>query len=170
MHTKTKVTIKTIVYDGETCYKVIISNCRYPEYFITCKEGFKLLTLFNFRLSGGDNVGYTRLYLRSGSSLRAGQYRVHNLLVINTDKSKVVDHINRNKRDNRISNLRLVSHRVNIKNSSGSAVNKYISWSNHANSYRLVIEGIHLGYFKSLPEALTYRDSYLASINHPYTP
>ena len=40
-------------------------------------------------------------------------------------KGLVVDHINRDKSDNSLDNLRLVSHQFNLLNNSGSGVHRY---------------------------------------------
>jgi len=43
--------------------------------------------------------------------------RMHNLILGNSDKYIVIDHINRNKLDNRKENLRFVNRSENLKNS-----------------------------------------------------
>lgn len=68
-----------------------------------------------------------------------------------------IDHINGNRKDNRIANLRDVSQQLNAQNETASRSNntsgfKGVSWSRHANSWcaGITLDGKrkHLGYFK----------------------
>lgn len=82
------------------------------------------------------------------------------------DKTLVLDHINHNSLDNRLSNLRLVTqaqnqaNRRNKKNSTSSY--KGVSWSSQKNKWKAQIKlngkVKHLGYFSSEKEAAIVYD------------
>lgn len=65
-----------------------------------------------------DNNGYYYINLSKDSKIKP--YRVHVLLystfVSEIPKGYVIDHINRNKSDNRLENLRMVSYNINSLN------------------------------------------------------
>jgi len=77
--------------------------------------------------------------------------------LLNFPKDKNVDHINRNRLDNRKENLRLATVSQNGINSDKrkdktSSIYKGVSWSKHANMWKARInfnkKEFHLGYFK----------------------
>ena len=98
-------------------------------------------------------------------------YRFHRLLAIafipNPENKPEIDHINRNKLDNRIENLRWVSHAENQQNQSIHCNNKlriqYISKDNKVGfHFQITRNGIkHQKWFKTLEEAEAYKNEYL---------
>ncbi len=76
-----------------------------------------------------------------------------------------IDHINRNRSDNRIANLRDVSHKQNQQNKSKQSNNKSgypgVSWYKRYSKWRARIRHnqklIHLGYFDDLEDAVAAR-------------
>ena len=85
-------------------------------------------------------------------------------LIVNCPDDLVVDHINHNRLDNRISNLRICTRQENCMNS-GKRYNSSgvtgVTWAQNRNRWhaRIVINGKqkHLGYFKTKEEAIEAR-------------
>ena len=83
-----------------------------------------------------------------------------------------VDHINRDKLDNRWSNLRPVSHTLNQRNHGGHQTNTSgvngVCWHKHRNKWQAHIwvdgKNKHLGYFDCIEEAAAARKQ--AEIRH----
>lgn len=110
--------------------------------------------------SNGD--GYLRLWLQSRLYLAHRLAWLHTYGVWPKDQ---IDHINRNRSDNRIANLREVSNKQNQQNKSKSSNNTSghpgVSWKKQNSKWQAHIRHnqklIHLGLFKSLEEALSAR-------------
>ena len=83
-----------------------------------------------------------------------------------------IDHINHNRTDNDICNLRLVTHKENLKNQKIRKDNKTgitgISWDGRDKRWFSKIGKIHLGSFKNLEDAIKVRKE--AEILHGYHP
>ena len=85
--------------------------------------------------------------------------------VLGMPKTGVVDHINRNKLDNRRSNLRLVGTSQNMHNTGLWATNtsghKGVSWNRSRNRWRAYIgvgmSRIELGHFTAIDDAIAAR-------------
>lgn len=91
--------------------------------------------------------------------------RIHHLVMGNPGKGKQVDHINRNRLDNRTANLRVVSSAENVHNSTrANGISGYrgVTKSSHSDTWeaRIAYKGcrIHLGVFKTKEEAAAARD------------
>jgi hypothetical protein len=98
-------------------------------------------------------------------------HKIHRLLaehyIPNPDNKPCVDHINRDKKDNSIENLRWATDSENGQNRGVSKNNKLgiknICYNKSKDSYRYnkMIKGvIHHKSFKTLEEAISYRDSF----------
>ncbi len=120
------------------------------------------------RVKVGDAAGCPNgdgyLHIKVQSRL----YKAHRLawLYMNGEWPKdQLDHINRNRSDNRIANLREVSHKQNQQNAGKSSTNTSghtgVSWNKQNSKWRALImhnrKLIHLGYFATLEEALSAR-------------
>jgi len=100
--------------------------------------------------------------------------KIHRLIaehyIANPENKREVDHINRDKTDNRIENLRWVTPSENNQNKGKSKNNK----SGHKNIcydekikryryYKMIRGKNHLKYFKTLEEAIEYKRVYESS-------
>ena len=116
------------------------------------------------------SYGYKRIKINIGDGVKG--YKVHQLVAIafsghtpdGTNKI-VVDHINNNKSDNRLENLRLISNRENLSRRGGAS--KYVGVSKFRNKWMSTIrvdgkleylglyqteENAHRAYIKRLNE------------------
>lgn len=105
-----------------------------------------------------NNNGYCQV------SLNGEKVMYHNIIwILSTDEdipeSMEIDHINGNKLDNRIENLRVVSHRINMQNQKVHRDGKLVGHTSKKRNKRYMSQiqinskRIHLGYFKTKQEA-----------------
>lgn len=117
----------------------------------------------NKPITGKDSLGYIKFHIYNkeykGFHIYGHQfawYFKHNEIV------SCIDHINRNKSDNRISNLRAVSQKENMWNIN---VKKGYTFFKRDNNWKAQIninkKHTHLGYFKTEVEA---RQAYLDAV------
>jgi hypothetical protein len=106
-----------------------------------------------------DGYGYAITYI-------AGKfYKLHHLVLGKPPKGLVVDHINRNKLDNRSSNLRVTSQYMNMHNMSVPKTNTSgvvgVTWDKRRSKWiaQIRIAGKHkqLGRFESIEDAAAAR-------------
>lgn len=122
------------------------------------------------RVYAGDEIGAGQPehdYIRT--SYRRKKYLAHRIIfeMFNgpIPEGMEVDHINRKRRDNRLSNLRLVNHRDNMRNMPRLNTNTSgvtgVCWFKRDCRWRAVIvidrRQKHLGYFDSFEEAAEAR-------------
>lgn len=101
-------------------------------------------------------------------------HRVALKMFYGKDPEGFVDHINGNRQDNRIENLRVVSRSENQRNQKKRTNNTTgvlgVSWSKHANAWlaRITYDGKqkNLGYYKDFDDAVRVRMA--AEIKHNY--
>lgn len=144
------------------------------RYCVT-KDG-RVYSLINnrFLTHADDTYGYDTVALTKDGKSKT--YKVHRLVantfLDNTDNLPHVDHINRNRRDNNITNLRFVSLSENAKNKS-SYVKKSPELKNimvKKTTFKVVVrnkKNIIYKSFKTLQEAQTYRDSLKKPVDSP---
>ncbi len=86
----------------------------------------------------------------------------------NPDDKFYIDHRDRDKKNNQVSNLRFCTCQENQWNSkrpiSNTSGHKNICWSKHAKKYRVILRGSdgkkkHIGYFESIAKAIEARDT-----------
>lgn len=105
-----------------------------------------------------SSSGYLRIYL---NCRLFAAHRVAWLLHYGVEPEGIIDHINGDKVDNRISNLRLANYSQNSMNSRISKLNtsgcKGVSWKKESNKWVAVAKlngkKIHLGYFINFDDA-----------------
>lgn len=125
----------------------------------------------------GSPAGFKRESGYVFVSLEGRHWRAHRLVwlyVIGRDPEGEIDHINGDRSDNRIVNLRDVSREVNAKNLSKGCTNTSgvvgVSWVTRKEKWRAYITAsykqVHLGYFGSLLDAVSARKS--AEVNYGY--
>lgn len=112
-----------------------------------------------------NGSGYRQVYIRGKL------YLVHRLawfFKYGAFPKTIIDHINRNKLDNRISNLRCASKQLNASNTLNYSHNKSgvkgVYWCTRSKRWRSAIKvnqkQIHLGFFKDFDEAVCSRLAY----------
>ncbi len=121
------------------------------------------------RVKIGDEVGHLSAGYRR-FEYKNQQYHVHRV-IWEMHKGPIgsgleVDHINHIKNDNRIENLRLISHAENTRNKSIAANNTSgisgVHWNKRLNKWHVQItaNGVrkHVGLFNSMEDAITARE------------
>ena len=148
-HKRQKRVIKNIFYYNDFAEINIISN----TYNITT-----IVSLEDIDFCKNINLYYYKGYIYSNDCKK-----LHRLLIerrVTIPKNMVIDHINRNTLDNRISNLRITNKGVNALNTNKNI--KGYRYVKKLNKYqaRIKVKGkeINLGYFNTIHEA---RKAYL---------
>ena len=116
-----------------------------------------------------DGHGYYKVELCLNGKQKT--HKIHKLVATNflghtpSGMKEVVDHINNDKLDNRLSNLRLVSNRFNVSRHTRKTSSKYtgVTWCKHSNRWLSRIKvnnkSIYLGGFKcELAAHLAYQN------------
>jgi hypothetical protein len=115
-----------------------------------------------------NNEGYVRIgtYFM-GKVIQVSAHRFA-WFYIHGEEPKIIDHINRVKTDNRLSNLRPITHRGNMSNRDKSKTSsKYtgVNWNESNQKWRVKIginkKTVPLGYFNSEEEASEAYQNYL---------
>ena len=115
------------------------------------------------------NKGYHRVVLYNNNKSKSLQ--VHRLVALhyihNPDNKPMVDHINRDKIDNRLENLRWVTSSENGQNTDKYITNtighKNITYHKRDKRYqyfKTINKVSHTKYFKTLEEAIEYKKEY----------
>ena len=115
------------------------------------------------------NTGY--LYVNLWKDGNHKKYLIHRLVaehyIPNPDNKPCVDHINRDKKDNRVENLRWATHCENsqnlgvYKNNTSGIKNISHCKGKDLYEYKKVIRGLkHRKWFKTLQEAIEYKNNF----------
>lgn len=115
-----------------------------------------------WKVQGTKDGGYIRVTLQSRDYY---QHRLAWAIYYGYWPTKIIDHRDRNKSNNRIDNLREVSEQKNINNvglrSTNTSGVKGVSWSKALGKYRQDIcvnyKLINLGFFNTIEEAIQAR-------------
>ena len=138
----------------------------YPQYLIY-PDG-KVYSKYTKRYLQENDNGWGYYFVRLYKNGKGMPHTIHRLVALhyipNPENKPFIDHKNRDRTDNRIENLRWVSHLENNQNKgnykSNKSGHKNISYDKRGDRYRYTktIRGkIHLKYFKTLTEALCYK-------------
>jgi hypothetical protein len=141
----------------------------FPEYEVSNLGRVKSL---NYHRSGQEQLlkqvlqnGYLIVCLHKDKIQK--NVKVHRLVVKaflpNPENKRTIDHINRNKQDNRLENLRWATHSENCLNKALGVSGERLIYP-HGNSFQVLINRQdHKVYksFKTLEEAIAWRDQQL---------
>lgn len=120
------------------------------QYAIVDKE-YRYLDKYKWYL---DN-GYARGFINKR------KVYLHQIILSTNSKAEVVDHINRNKLDNRLDNIRLTTQSQNMFNSSirkdNKSGHKGISWDKSKSKWKVSIGNNFVGRFQSFDKAIIVR-------------
>lgn len=146
----------------------------YPDYQVSTYGRIKSLRFNKEKLLAIslDNLGYARVGLRNENGLK--NKKVHRLVgetfLERIDGKNTVDHINHNRSDNHINNLRWATQseqRLNSRPNCRSTNTGESHIHKQRNNYCVKIEKNFMMYrscFKTLEEAVEYRDEILSTI------
>lgn len=116
--------------------------------------------------AGNNRLGYLQ-YSLYGDNGEKKTLKLHRLVALafipNPDEKPHIDHIDRNKLNNSISNLRWVTRTENNQNASVRKDNKSgvagVVFCNIKKLWRVSRQRRHLGYFKTMEEAIECRNN-----------
>ena len=133
--------MSTITINGQS---VIIDP---EDYYIICSKKWQIVN------------GYARRHLSVKDGKRVYLYMHHEILGFVPKKGLVIDHINRNRLDNRKSNLRVVTHSKNSINISNGVRKRGVTFyhKNRSNPWRARIGQRNIGYFNTYEDAVRAR-------------
>jgi len=107
------------------------------------KETFVWAKDFSWNISPR---GYARTHISKDYEPR--KYVPLHRLILNAKKGELVDHINRNKLDNRTVNLRITSSKINSINRNSQGTSKYKGVALHKSGWQVYVGGKYIGFFK----------------------
>ena len=146
----------------------------YPNYLIFDSGAILSLKRNKFMAETYDKDGYVKVNLCKNGVPKT--HKVHRLVgehyLSNIDNKPQIDHINRDKSDNRVENIRWVTSSENALNKpdynqqkmrcNNSSGYKNISWDKSSWKYQKCKRGVCATYkrFNTLQEALEYKKKY----------
>jgi len=165
--------LKLILY-----FKILQMNLKeikdYPNYSLDLNTNNIYNTKFNRILSIGirNNYNYVKLYKNGNKKLFSLHRLIYETYYGEIPQGMLIDHIDNNKQNNNIDNLRLANHSENTCNNSKTNSNtgyKNISFIKKYNKYRVNIKkNDKIAYqklFKTLEEAIENRNIQLVLIH-----
>ena len=146
----------------------------YEKLYKINKNGEIWSCFFNRVLSlSTDRDGYSRFNLNKDNKQKSvfTHRIVAKQFIPNPDNLPSVDHIDRNRLNNNVTNLRWVSLRQNQLNKKNNNKHPYIYWSNSKNKYRIKItikrKNVYNSYHKELDQAILVRDAAMILLDFP---
>ena len=122
------------------------------KYALVDSEDFALYGHMKWHLS---DTGYALRRVKvNGKNVT---YRLHRLIA-GADSDEIVDHINRDRLDNRRSNLRIVDFVTNVRNSDRIEYSKGYWYHKKNNNWVVEVYGIHRGTFEDEKEAAEFAE------------
>ena len=150
-----------------------IFNFQEGKIYRKCKtyrdENNKKINKQNVKLVDTESHGYKLIFYNKKNT------RQHRLLYekyhnVKIPDDKYIDHINGIRDDNRIVNLRVVTHQLNLQNRGKQQNNtseyKNIHHRKDNNQYQVYIGCKFYGYFKTIEEAIIKRDLVIEELNN----
>lgn len=133
--------------------------------FLYDKEDQSIVDSYNWAIGRNGYVVSSKYVKGSGRKNQKNISLYFHRLITNAPKGKVIDHINRNKLDNRKENLRVCTQRENMVNcgllKNNTSGTKGVYWSKVCNKWCAFIhfnkKKIHLGVFSDKEEAVDKR-------------
>jgi hypothetical protein len=126
-------------------------------------EDLDYLSQFRWHYSGSDKYGYAEktTYLGGGRKNQKSEHIYLHRFITSAKRDEIVDHINRNRLDNRKENLRVCEKRQNQVNQEMRKDNKSgfkgVCWNRFLNKWQVGIsyrgKNIHLGLFTDIKKA-----------------
>lgn len=126
---------------------------------------------------GADGGGYNYVILRKDN--KSINVKVHKLVAVNfmnhvpSGQKMVIDHVDNNNKNNRLSNLQIISQRENSSKDKTKGTSKFVgvSWKSNCNRWRASIrhknKRYELGLFRDEYEAHLAYQNKLAEISNP---
>jgi hypothetical protein len=143
--------------------------------YLIYKDGRVWSNTNNIFLKYGKTGGYLYVGLRNGGIKPINKY-IHRLIaehyIPNPENKPEVDHIDRDKTNNRIENLRWVTRKENQENrglhKTNTSGHKYIYWDKSNKRWIFRIQGRNKKqrYFKTNIDYICYKFYYLLKINY----
>jgi hypothetical protein len=139
----------------------------FENYMISDKGRVFSIKRNKFLKPGIDKGGYYFVILYNYNIVK--KFRIHRLVGLhflkNPENKKCIDHINNNKLDNTINNLRFATSQQNSQNAKISKRNKFgvkgVYFHKKSNKYHVQIrinnKLKHIGYYKTLEQAMIAR-------------
>lgn len=146
--------------EGEVAY-ITIGKKKPFEVMVDTDQLTKIIA-FGYSLSAHPR-GYAFFGIFNGDNVS-----LHRFLT-GAPEGQQVDHINRDTKDNRLSNLRIVTARENMNNRSveSNVKERNICWSPAESKFRVKVTNKgkqYLKRFNTIEEAIEYRDKLLAEL------
>lgn len=158
LHADTRFTKRNAVISGAVAYVPIGANAK--DGYAIVDKGYAWVDKYQWHL---NNKGYPTARIQNKLIM------MHHTIFGKPQAGLVTDHVNRNKKDNRISNLRHTTQSANTVNGGriykNSIGEKNISFAKRRGAFLVRIvrgsEVVFRGVFDSLPEAIMERDKFL---------
>ena len=144
------------------------SKERLHDLFEYCNGALYWRNCPSSRIPAGSKVGYLGPNGYLTTKVKGTNYQVSRLIWAwhngHTPTDLVVDHINHDRSDNRIENLRLLTNRENTGNYQKRSLPKNL-WLSKWGTYRVSLmkngKKCHVGCFKTINEAVAAREAFI---------